>query len=210
MRGIDSGRLVETPGGAEQRAADSEPHGEPLRVRGYAWLVFAIATVGVAILAARHGAGTPLPDLVPVLALGALIALSVNQFAFFPNEWSATAEAAVLVAAVVGFAGAGPRAELLGPAAVSFLCGPLDLAHWRRRAFWRMAYNSGNRMIAALLGASVFHAVQDGSLQLGLRFASAALGASLVFALVDLVIFVGFEQVRGEVLTGVEFPIRSK
>jgi hypothetical protein len=116
----------------------------------------------------------------------------------------------VLVAAVVGFAGSpfghgvgsafghGGGAELLGPVAVAFLCGPLDLAHWRRRAFWRMAYNSGNRMIAALLGVTVFDAVQDGRLRLDARFALAALGTSLVFALVDLVIFVGFEQVRGE------------
>ena len=122
------------------------------RVRCYSWSVFAVAAIAGAGFACG---GSPFPSVWPVLVLGALVALSLNQLAFFPSEWSATAEAAVLVAAVVGFA---DSAELLGPLAVALLCGPLDIVHWRQRAFWRMAYNSGNRMIAALLGAVVFHA----------------------------------------------------
>ncbi len=104
----------------------------------------------------------------------------------------------MLVAAVVGFAGQNGGVALLGPAAVAFLCGPLDLVHWRQRAFWLMAYNSGNRMIAALVGAIVFDRVARGGVQPGIRFAVAALVASLVFAFVDLVLIVGFEHFRSK------------
>ena len=121
------------------------------RVRVYSWAVFAVAAIAAVVVAVS---GSPLPSVWPVLVLGALVALSLNQLAFFPSEWSATAEAAVLVAAIVGFA---DSALLLGPVIVALLCGPLDIVHWRQRAFWRMAYNSGNRMIAALLAAAVFH-----------------------------------------------------
>ncbi len=126
------------------------------RVRGYSWSVFAVAAIAAVAVAVS---GSPLPSVWPVLLLGALVALSLNQLAFFPSEWSATAEAAVLVAAIVGFA---DSAELLGPLLVALLCGPLDIVHWRQRAFWRMAYNSGNRMIAALLAAGVFHVAYSG------------------------------------------------
>ncbi len=121
------------------------------RVRWYSWSVFAVAVIAGVVFAAS---GAPLPSVWPVIVLGVIVALCLNQFAFFPSEWSATAEAAVILAAVVGFA---DSAAVLGPLAVALLCGPLDIVHWRARAFWRMAYNSGNRMIAALFGAVVFH-----------------------------------------------------
>ena len=82
-------------------------------MRWYSWSVFAVAVIAGAVFAVS---GSPLPSVWPVLVLGAIVALSLNQFAFFPSEWSATAEAAVLVAAVVGFA---DSAELLGPVAVA-------------------------------------------------------------------------------------------
>jgi hypothetical protein len=146
--------------------------------------------------------GSPSPSVGPVLVLGLVVALCLNQLAFFPNEWSATAEAAVLVAAVVGFAapaGSSPAttAALLGPYAVALSCGPLDTVHWRERAFWRMAYNSGNRMLAAVLAAVAFAVVRDALGSSALAFAAAALAASVAVALVDLVVFVGFERVRG-------------
>src|SRR6476659_2405381 len=105
------------------------------RLRAFSWAVFAVAAIAGVVVAV---AGSPFPSVWPVVLLGALIALSLNQLAFFPSEWSATAEAAVLVAAIVGFA---DSAEFLGPVLVAFLCGPLDIVHWRQRAFWRMAYN---------------------------------------------------------------------
>ncbi len=48
-------------------------------------------------------AGSPLPPLGPVVLLAVAAALCVNRFALFPTEHAATAEAAVLLAAVVGF-----------------------------------------------------------------------------------------------------------
>src|SRR5439155_22182673 len=142
-----------------------EPLGvEHRRVRGFAWALFAVGAAAGACLAVS---GSPLPPVLPLVVLGALVALSLNQLAFFPSEWSATAEAAVLVAAVVGFAaGSQPHlaepAAFLGPWAVACLCGALDVGHWRRRSFWRMAYNSGNRMIAALFAVVAFDAAYHG------------------------------------------------
>src|SRR5262245_54843860 len=131
------------------------------RARAFAWVLFAgpaTAAVGLAV------AGAAFPAPVPLLVLGVLVALSVNHLAVFPSEWSATGEAAVLVAAVVGFAsepswGGGEPATLLGPLAIGAACGVFDVSHWQRRAFWRMAYNSGNRMAAALPAALVFGAI---------------------------------------------------
>ena len=194
---MESGRRGGSPGVEDRDApcraarAAAPPLGvESRRVRWYAWSVFAVAAIAGVVLAVS---GSPLPSVWPVLLLGAIVALSLNQFAFFPSEWSATAEAAVLVAAVVGFA---HSAEFLGPVAVALLCGPLDIVHWRQRAFWRMAYNSGNRTIAALIAATVFHAAYTGDAAVDLVLAAGA--ASVVFAVVDLVLFVGFERLRGE------------
>jgi hypothetical protein len=165
--------------------------------RAFAWALCAgsaAAAVGLAV------AGAPFPALAPLLVLGLLVALSVNHLAVFPSEWSATGEVAVLVAAVVGFAsepswGGGEPATLLGPLAIGACCGVFDVSHWQRRAFWRMAYNSGNRMAAALPAALVFTVVaRDGATWH--TFLLAALATSLVFALVDLALFVVFERVR--------------
>jgi hypothetical protein len=176
--------------GARDRATASPTGVESRRVRWYSWSVFSVAIIAGGVLV---GTGSPLPSVLPVVLLGALVACSLNQLAFFPSEWSATAEAAVLVAAVVGFA---DSAAFLGPVLVALLCGPLDVVHWRQRAFWRMAYNSGNRMIAALLAAGVFHAAYTGGTRI--QFVLGAFAASVVFAVVDLAVFVGFEWLRGE------------
>jgi hypothetical protein len=114
--------------------------------------------------------------------------------ALFPSEWSATAEATVLVAAVVAFA---PDAALLGPWVVALACGPLDVVHWRGRVFSRMAYNSGNRMLSTLAAALAFAAADGSSIDPpALRFGLAALAASVVYAAAELVGFVGVERFR--------------
>ena len=200
MTGLERGRVVDTPRRSAGAALERAPGGDAApSARRYAWSIFAVAAAtGVALVAS----GGRLPPIGPMVLLGLLIALCLNQLAFFPNEWSATAEAAVLVAAVVGFAAAPGRdptagAAILGPYVVALACGPLDTVHWRQRAFWRMAYNSGNRMLAAVLAAVVFAELRAALGSSALSFAAAALAASVAIALVDLVVFVGFERVRG-------------
>jgi hypothetical protein len=97
--------------------------------------------------------GSQLPPIVPFLALAAVAGLCVNCEVFFASELTTTAESAAIFAAVVAFHG---DARLLGPVAVGLAVGPLDLLHWRQRAYNRMAYNSGSQALAALAGAMVF------------------------------------------------------
>ena len=87
-----------------------------------------------------------------------VLAVTVNRGAFFPTELVATAEAAVLFAALVGFS---RDAAFLGPLIVALAVGPLDVVHWRQRAVVRMAYNSGSQGLAVLVGAVAFRAVSE-------------------------------------------------
>ena len=152
------------------------------------WFAVGLFAVGVAIGTALIVSGRPLPQPGPVLVLAVFVVIAVNRFAFFPTELAVTAEAAVLVAAVVAFR---HDSALVGPWCVAFLAGPLDLLHWRQRSFVRMAYNAGNRMVATLAAAATFTALLHsgvlhfGGASPGAVIAGAALGASLVFALVE-------------------------
>ncbi len=150
----DRGRGAHRPA----RGHDGDRHrragapGAPRAARAYAVLLFLLAaTAGVVLLVA--GAGRPAPG--PVLVLALVAALCVNRFALFPSEHAATAEAAVLLAAVVGFR---TDAAYLGPLVVALLTGPLDAVHWEQRSFLRMAYNAGNRGLAALVAAATLAA----------------------------------------------------
>src|SRR5689334_15438042 len=174
-------------------AADTAPRAAPDVVASEhgPWRVFALALFGVttAIGVVLIAAGEPRPDPLPVLLLVLVLAVAVNRFAFFPSELAVTAEVAVLLAAVVGFAG---QSALLGPWIVAFLAGPLDISHWRRRSFARMAYNAGIQMAATLVAAVVFARV--------FAPASSATGAVAVAALVASVAFASVEVVVGTVL----------
>ncbi len=66
-----------------------------------------------------------------MLLLALVAALSINLSVFFPNEHAATAEIAVLLAAVTGFSG---DAHWLGPLVVALLMGPLDASHGAGRS----------------------------------------------------------------------------
>jgi hypothetical protein len=120
----------------------------------------AVFVVAVAVGCALLLAGEPLPPLVPVLLLAVLVALSVNLGALFPSEFSATADVALLFAAVVGFA---IDAPLLGPFAVGLMMGPFDWVHWKQRLFYRMAYNSGSQSLCILLAALLFRVASPGT-----------------------------------------------
>jgi hypothetical protein len=166
---------VETSRAAVETAAD------PSSAR---WFAIGLFAAGLLIGAALIVSGSPLPQPVPVLGLAVFVVVAVNRFVFFPTEIAVTAEAAVLVAAIVAFR---HDSALVGPWCVAFLTGPLDLLHWRQRSFVRMAYNAGNRMVATLAGAATFTVVLDsGVLPRGVfHFAGAALSAAIVFASVE-------------------------
>jgi hypothetical protein len=136
-------------------ATEARRAGEPRPVRAFG-TTLCVAAVGAGVVLLAVGAPVPSPG--PVLLLALVAALCVNRFALFPTEHAATAEVAVLVAAVVGFR---DDAVLLGPLFVALLVGPLDALHWEQRSFVRMAYNSGNRGLSVLAASGVFVACRD-------------------------------------------------
>jgi len=109
-------------GTSETRAVRRDP--PALRFYSQALLAAGLAVGAVALVV-----GAPLPPVLPTVLLVTLMAVATNRIALFPSEWSATAEATVLVAAVVAFA---PDSALLGPWVVALACGPLDVVHDRR------------------------------------------------------------------------------
>ena len=172
--------VVLRDGAGERLPAPRPPAGrDPLAARVLA-LALLVAAVGAgAVLVAR---GEPWPPPGPAVGLVVLLVIAVNRGAFFPTELVATAEAAVLFTAVVGFRA---DAVLLGPLVVALAVGPVDAVHWRQRAFVRMAYNSGSQGLAVLVGAVVFHVV---SRELGASLLALVVTAALAavpYALVD-------------------------
>jgi hypothetical protein len=137
----------------------SVPTGSP-RTRLHPRLAPAVASVlagvAVAALVALVASGHAWPPAPAFLVFVALLALSTNHDVAFPNEYSATADLAVVVAAVVAFR---HDAALVAPLLLGLLAGPLDSAHWAQRAFVRMAWNSGARALAGLAAVGAFAAV---------------------------------------------------
>jgi hypothetical protein len=128
-----------------------------------------------------------------VLLLALVLALCVNRVALFPTEQAATAEAAVLVAAVVAFRA---DAAFLGPVVLGLLVGVLDALHWEQRSYLRMAHNAGNRALAALAAAGTFAAVTGvGTGTVAIALAAGA--AALAFAVVDVVLSVMLLRLQG-------------
>lgn len=157
-------------------------------------LAFALLVSAVGAGAVLVTRGEPWPPPGPVVGLAVLLAIAVNRGAFFPTELMATAEAAVLFTAVVGFH---TDSVLLGPLVVALAVGPVDALHWRQLAFARMAYNSGSQGLAVLVGAVVFRAVSH---ELGpslLALVVAAALAAVPYALIDSSCGVALMLVRG-------------
>jgi hypothetical protein len=162
--------------------------------RAARWFSIGLAAVAVGAGVALVGAGEPRPPLGPILLLAIAAALCVNRFALFPSEHAATAEAAVLLAAVVGFR---HDAAYLGPLAVALLVGPLDALHWEQRSFVRMAYNAGNRGLATLAAAATFAGVRE---LVGISttdWVVAVLLAATAFTLVDVGLSVVLLRLHG-------------
>jgi hypothetical protein len=139
--------------------------------------------------------GTTVPPLVPVLVLGAIVALSVNRGAFFTTELAFTADAAVLLAAVVGFRSSAP---VWGPCVVAALMGPLDALHWRARAFPRMAYNTGSQVLAVVPAALVYGALRDALGGTVVAASAVAVAAAVGYALLDSLFATVLVVLRGD------------
>ena len=181
---VDDRAATEQPGVVAPGAAAAR---DPVAVR---LLSGALAVSAVAIGAALLGSGSSLPSIGPVLLLASIAALCINRSVFYLSEQAATAEAAVLLAAVTAFEGSAPW---LGPLVVALLMGPLDVAHWERRSYLRMVYNAGNRSFCALSATATFLVVQDAAAHLGGSRAfvvdlTAALLGACAFAAVDAVL----------------------
>ena len=139
--------------------------------------------------------GAAFPPLGPFLLLGIVVALCVNRFVFFPNEVGVTAEAAALFTAAVAFRGSSP---VLAPVALALLVGVLDAAHWERRAFIRMAYNSGSQAITMLVSLALFVPLVDAWGSAWFAIAGAAVVAAIPYVLVESVLGVVLVVFHGE------------
>jgi hypothetical protein len=175
---------------ADTRPDESAARGDARSVRLLGLGLFLAALgAGIGFLAA----GAALPPLFPLLGLAAIAGLCVNCEVFFPSELASTAESAAIFAAIVGMRTTSPW---LGPLAVALTVGPLDILHWRQRAYFRMAYNSGSQGLAALAGAAIFGLV-DASV--GTAYAVAcAVVAAVPYALADSTLGFWLMRIRGE------------
>lgn len=126
--------------------------------------------------------GARLPPFGAYVVLALPLAVCMNRFVFFPNEVGATAEAAALFAAIVGFRSESP---LLGPVLLALLVGVLDGRHWERRAFLRMSYNSGSQALTVLAAAYAFGAVATGAGSSAAALVPAFLLATVVYVAVE-------------------------
>ena len=154
-----------------------EPRTVTRAAAAYSW---ALALVGVAVLIVLVARGASLPPLVPTVLLVVVVALCIGRVALYPSELAATAELAAVLCAVTAFRESAP---VTGPLLLALLVGPLDRDHWRERSFVRMAYNSGDRALAALGGAGAFAGVTAllGS-SVGALVAATAVAATAVAA----------------------------
>jgi hypothetical protein len=163
--------------------------------RAVRWYSISLSAGALAAGAALLLSGSPIPSLGPVLLLAIATALCVNRFALFPSEHAATAEAAVVLAAVVGFRSDAPY---LGPLVVALLAGPLDALHWEQRSFVRMAYNAGNRGWSALAAAGALALVHELGGSSTAAWVVAVVLTATTFAGLDAALSIGLMCLHGE------------
>jgi hypothetical protein len=146
--------------------------------------VGASATAGVALaaLVLLVSTGHAWPPAPAFLVFVALLALSIHHDVVFPNEYAASADVAVVVAAVIAFRHDAP---FVGPLLLGLLAGPLDVVQWERRAFVRVAWNSGDRALAGLGAAGAFAAVTHAGGSAVVVAGGAAVAAAGAATLVD-------------------------
>ncbi|MFN8024839.1 MAG: hypothetical protein U0W40_00345 [Acidimicrobiia bacterium] len=156
---------------------------------GYPRVVRIVAAVLLGLALAALGwlllTGSDTPTLPALLLFVGLFALSTNHDVVFPAPYAASADLAVLLAAVVAFRG---NAAFVGPVLVGLAAGPLDVVHWRRRAFLQMTWNSGARALIALAAAGAFAAVTATAGSSVPALVGAAVAAVLAATVVDAVV----------------------
>jgi hypothetical protein len=158
----------------------------PRRVRVYACALLALALAALVVAGVVDGVW-PTPGVLLLFAVP--LGLCMNRFVFFPNEVGVTADAAVVLAAIVVFH---DGAAWTGPILLALLAGPLDARHWESRAFVRMAYNSGSSALVTLLAVAVFTPV--------VAALGGSPGALLVAAVVAALPYVAAESTFGVTL----------
>jgi hypothetical protein len=119
----------------------------PRAFTAYAYSLGGVA-LGTAVVLALT---TPLPDLLPLVLLGALFAVAENRVVLLRNI-SMSASFMLGMAAVVVFASSG---AVLGALIVG-MCGGLYLPHIRERKWAFISLNAGNFGLATLAAACVY------------------------------------------------------
>jgi HD superfamily phosphodiesterase len=156
--------------------------------------VLGLAVVGVATTLALRG---PVPELGPVLLLGALFALAENQVVELPDHADVSISFMLGMAAIVVFYGHGSP---LGPMLVG-ICGGLYLPHLLAGDWRKVFINSANYGFAMLAAAVVFNALAPAApLEVG-PLLLLALPAAVVFSLLN----VGMYGLTGVMFSG-KFP----
>jgi hypothetical protein len=191
--GVAGGRFGASPEIVGSELLPFEP--APRRRRAARVYAIGLLVLACGTTVAALGAGAALPSLGVCFALAVPLALCMNRFVFFPNEVGVTAEAAVLFAAIVAFRAESP---FLGPLVLAFLVGVLDARHWERRAFVRMAYNSGSQALTVLVAVVAFGPMERWCGSSGIALVLAAGMAAVPYVVVETVFGVTLMVLLGE------------
>jgi hypothetical protein len=154
-------------------------------------IALGLAVVGVATALALRG---PMPELGPVIVLGALFMLAENQVVELPNNADVSISFMLGMAAIVVFYGNGSP---LGPMLVG-VCGGIYLPHVVAGDWRKVCINSANFGFAMLATAVVFNLLApSGPLEVG-PLVLLAFPAAVVFMVLNL----GMFGLTGVVFTG--------
>ncbi|MGZ6965982.1 MAG: HD-GYP domain-containing protein, partial [Acidimicrobiia bacterium] len=150
----------------------------PLRATAFC-ISLAGAVLVLAVLLAARG---PLPELAPVLILGALYALAEHQVALIRSDVSVSASPMLCMAAVVVFH---DQAALLGPLLVGVF-GGLYWPQIRSRDWRKILFNCGMCGLGAFAAALVFNLLAPANIQRPVSLLIITLPTAIVSSVVSL------------------------
>jgi hypothetical protein len=140
-------------------------------------------TLGIAIIL---GETTPIPDLLPVVLLGALFALAENRIVLLSNDVSMSASYMLGMAAIVVLA---PSGAVLGPLIVG-ACGALYVPHIRERKWALMLLNVGILGLPLLVASTLYELLPSSVTSSVGWLLLAAVPVGLTFSLFNFVFIV--------------------